>query len=106
MIIDLSKVHRLETPVVEFLRRKAREYSSKSVLNTIVLAGVRMGSGISGDLRRGGIECRWMDGIFTNTASGIMTFEDVKDATVWIKNSIGKAPLVLYAFFWAECKPG
>lgn len=101
LVIDLSKAHRIETSVVQFLERKAREYS-KSLPTDMVLAGVRVGSGISGDLHRGGIECRWTD---SDSGNGIMTFPDVKDATEWIKHSIGMASSVLLIVILKAC-PG
>ena len=80
---------------MEFLERKFREYSSSSSPAIMVLAGVRMGSGISGDLQRGGLECRWMDGLIGNLEgeNGIMTFSDVRAATTWIKHSEGAISL-------------
>ena len=56
VVIDMTRVHRLETAAVQALRSNAREAKT----STIVLCGLFSGSGPHADLERGGLKLRFL----------------------------------------------
>lgn len=95
LIVDLTKVHRLETSVVQYLERKSREIAPQSFSASMILAGVVQDSSVHSDLKRGGIACSWIDYISSDSLphrsekaeSRVMTpaFETLRDASQWAK---------------------
>ncbi|KAF2653097.1 hypothetical protein K491DRAFT_21363 [Lophiostoma macrostomum CBS 122681] len=63
VIIDFTTATRAETCVAQFLCRQieAIEKSDDEESRSLVLVGVKKLSGLHADLRRGGVECAWMD---------------------------------------------
>lgn len=86
VILNLTGVHRIETSVAQFFDRKACEYLSKEPPMSLIIAGVRKGSGVHADLERGGVCCRWeildMEGD-ADKKPVVITFEDLREALHW-----------------------
>ena len=95
VIVDLAQTHRLDTAIVRYLERQAREMASQSWPAPMILAGVVRNSGIHADLERGGVTCNWIDHAWpsssacesegANTGCGLPTFDTLKDALRWTK---------------------
>lgn len=94
VVIDLTNVHRLETSVVEWMGRQAREVASQSWPAPLLLAGVKQHSGVHADLERGGIDCHWLHHAHSDSSqasekdgelSQIYTFDTLRDGLEWIK---------------------
>lgn len=80
------RVYRIETAVVKFFERKAREFSSKTSPATILLSGVQPGSGVMADFERCGLRLH-LTGVQSSgvITSGIVGFRERSDAVDWCK---------------------
>jgi hypothetical protein len=86
VIIDLTKVHRLDTSAVEFLEAKIRESFEG---RTIIFSGIMHRSPAAMDLQRGGIpldfSARWSVSYTDRAICGPLAFEDHADAVEWCR---------------------
>ncbi|KAJ7340708.1 hypothetical protein DFH08DRAFT_875060 [Mycena albidolilacea] len=88
VILDLTRVHRLETAVADFVGRKSRELMTTGTL--LVLCGFNVSSGVAADLVRGGIDLLWPGRPHTDDA--IAVFEELREALAWCETEAGLVP--------------
>lgn len=86
IIIDLTKVHRLDTSAVEFLETKLRESFEG---HTIIFSGIMHRSPAAMDLQRGGISldfsARWSASYTDPAICGPLAFQYHADAVEWCR---------------------
>ncbi|KAJ7849763.1 hypothetical protein B0H13DRAFT_1644882 [Mycena leptocephala] len=88
IILDLTRVHRLETTVADFVGRKSRELRTTGTL--LVLCGFNVSSGVAADLVRGGIDLLWPGRPHTDGA--IAVFEELREALAWCETEADLLP--------------
>ncbi len=109
VIIDLTKVHRLDTSAVEFLEAKIRENFEG---RTIIFSGIMHRSPAAMDLQRGGIpldfSARWSVSYTDRAICGPPAFEDHADAVEWCRcpgrHLVRNDPTVAVAPFSDICR--
>ncbi|KAF9467845.1 hypothetical protein BDZ94DRAFT_1210280 [Collybia nuda] len=93
ILLDLTRVHRIETSATIFIKNKVQELAAKPQAVKVVMCGLVRDSGAHLDLKRGHINCTW-DGD-TNRLSDaeeeiMICFEGMREAIQWCEDNMNR----------------